>query len=164
MPKATQCALCDAQFTPCTTWQAFCSQRCRLARKSSPVHVADCEWCNSPHAFRRSTGRFCSQKCRDAHNDSRPDRNRQKNQKRKGHRAGDYTIAEVALRDGRRCHLCSKRVDMTLSGNDRMGPTIDHLIPVSAGGDDVITNVRLAHRSCNCSRGAGGGVQLLLVG
>lgn len=136
----------------------------RLARKQYRIYVKDCARCGVPHTFRRSTGRFCSPKCRDAHNDSRPDRNRQKNQKRKGHRAGDYTMAEVALRDGGRCHLCAKRVDMTLSGNDRMGPTIDHLIPVSAGGDDVITNVRLAHRSCNCSRGARGDVQLLLVG
>lgn len=135
-----------------------------MARKSHAITVRDCEWCGEPHTFRRSLGRFCSPECRSASADSDPDRNRRKNQKRKAHKAGEYTLGEVALRDGHRCHLCRKRVDMTLTGNDRMGPTIDHLIPVSAGGDDVLSNVRLAHRSCNCSRGARGDVQLLLVG
>lgn len=43
-------------------------------------------------------------------------------------------------------------------------PTIDHLLPVSAGGDDVRANVRLAHFICNSRRGSGGIVQLALVG
>ena len=132
--------------------------------KASPVYVRDCEWCSTPHTFRRSLGRFCSDRCRIAKADADPDRNRRKNQKRKAHRAGAYTLAEVVARDAGRCHLCRRPVDLALNGNDRMGPTIDHLIPVSAGGDDVISNVRLAHRSCNCSRGARGSVQLLLLG
>jgi 5-methylcytosine-specific restriction endonuclease McrA len=52
---------------------------------------------------------------------------------------------------------------MGLSGDHRMGPTIDHLIPVSKGGADVPENVALAHRSCNCARGNRGAVQLRLA-
>lgn len=159
------CRTCDGTFTGRHVDVRYCSARCSwLARRQYRIYVRDCEWCGRPHTFRRKLGRFCSSECRTAFADANPDRNRRKNQKRKNHRAGVYSMAEVAERDGGRCHLCRKRVDMTLSGNDRMGPTIDHLIPVSAGGDDVITNVRLAHRSCNCSRGARGDVQLLLVG
>lgn len=132
--------------------------------KASPIYVRDCEWCGTPHTFRRSLGRFCSDRCRIAKADTDPDRNRRKNQKRKGYRSGSYTLAEVAMRDGRRCHLCGRLVNMALGGNHRMGPTIDHLVPVSAGGDDVLANVRLAHRSCNCARRDRGEVQLLLVG
>jgi 5-methylcytosine-specific restriction endonuclease McrA len=45
-----------------------------------------------------------------------------------------------------------------------MSATFDHLIPVSDGGTDAPVNLRLAHLSCNSRRGAGGVVQLLLVG
>jgi 5-methylcytosine-specific restriction endonuclease McrA len=51
---------------------------------------------------------------------------------------------------------------MSLPGTHNMGATIDHLVPVSAGGKDSLSNVRLAHRSCNCARGVGGSVQLML--
>jgi 5-methylcytosine-specific restriction endonuclease McrA len=77
-----------------------------------------------------------------------------------------YTLAQIAERDGYRCHLpeCGKKVNMALPGSHPMGPTIDHLVPIAAGGLDCLTNVRLAHRSCNCRRQDGGMIQLLLVG
>lgn len=65
-----------------------------------------------------------------------------------------YTLSEIAARDGRTCHLCQSAVDMTLSGNQAWGPTIDHLIPISKGGADAPDNVALAHRTCNERRGA----------
>lgn len=68
------------------------------------------------------------------------------------------------MRDGFRCHLCRGRVDMRLSGMHPKGPTIDHLIPVTAGGGDDPTNVALAHRECNVRRQTGGEVQLRLLG
>jgi 5-methylcytosine-specific restriction endonuclease McrA len=44
-------------------------------------------------------------------------------------------------------------------------PTIDHIIPLSAGGDDTKANVRLAHFLCNSRRGNRGDVeQLKLIG
>jgi 5-methylcytosine-specific restriction endonuclease McrA len=51
-------------------------------------------------------------------------------------------------RDGGRCHICGRHVakkDMSL----------DHLIPVSKGGDHLAVNIRLAHLRCNIKRGAG---------
>jgi 5-methylcytosine-specific restriction endonuclease McrA len=44
-------------------------------------------------------------------------------------------------------------------------PTIDHIVPLADGGDDVKVNVQLAHFICNSIKGdRGGGEQLLLVG
>lgn len=85
--------------------------------------------------------------------------------KRRGAPIGDkYTLAEIAERDRCKCHLCGKRVRMSLSGMHPKGPTIDHLIPVSQGGIDERKNVALAHRQCNIDRNVGGEVQLRLVG
>jgi 5-methylcytosine-specific restriction endonuclease McrA len=74
------------------------------------------------------------------------------------------TIAELGERDGWRCHLCRRKVDRRLRSPHPRSPTFDHLIPISDGGTDDPANLRLAHRFCNTSRGAGGIVQLMLVG
>ena len=57
-------------------------------------------------------------------------------------------VYEIAARDGWRCHICGKRVA-------KADVSIDHLIPVSAGGPNLKTNVALAHLRCNNRRGAG---------
>lgn len=106
--------------------------------------------------------KVCSSACRRV---TEASKNRRKNAKRKGARVGrPYTLTDVVARDGRRCHLCRKMVDVSLPGTDRMGPTVDHLVPIADGGLDELANVRLAHRQCNCARGRGGDIQLLLFG
>jgi 5-methylcytosine-specific restriction endonuclease McrA len=75
-----------------------------------------------------------------------------------------YRLSDVAARDGYICHLCGRRVDMSLSGRHPWGPTADHLIPASHGGGDEPQNVAPAHSRCNIKRGVGGLAQLRLVG
>lgn len=60
---------------------------------------------------------------------------------------------ELFWRDNWTCGICGKEVDSTLGGNDPMGPTIDHIIPISKGGGHTWDNVQLAHRTCNESKG-----------
>lgn len=136
--------------------------------KRAPSHqsgsVAECSVCGTPFVRDKyqTSLKVCGEPCRKIN--ARAAQNR-KNSRRRGAKVGDqYTIADVVKRDGNKCHLCGKRVDMSLPGIDRMGPTVDHLLPIAAGGLDELANVRLAHRSCNCSRGAGGTVQLMAFG
>jgi len=91
------------------------------------------------------------------------DINRRKNAKRRGAGSGGYRLSDVGDRDGWRCHLCGKKVNPTLSGMHEMGPTVDHLVPVSAGGLDELVNVALAHRRCNTTRRDVGPAQLRLI-
>lgn len=52
------------------------------------------------------------------------------------------------------CILCNRPIDMTLSGLDPNGPTLEHIIPVSRGGDPLaFENQAVSHRTCNLSRG-----------
>lgn len=160
------CQLCDARIPDTLDARAkYCSVRCRTARTSHPIFVITCERCLAPAVKRRSLGRFCSDACRTRQRDTDKDLNRRKNARRRllG-RSGRYKLADIAARDGHRCHLCNRKVDMSLSGDHKQGPTIDHLIPLADGGDDVASNVALAHRSCNCARGSRGTAQLRLVG
>lgn len=54
----------------------------------------------------------------------------------------------VYERDRGICHICKKKVP-------REAFTVDHLIPVSAGGLTTFENLAVAHPSCNYRRGPG---------
>lgn len=71
-------------------------------------------------------------------------------------------------RDGADCGICGCHVDITLPSGPRgnkMGPSIDHVVPRSHGGGDEMANLRLTHWICNRQRGNRGvAEQLRLVG
>jgi RNA-directed DNA polymerase len=56
-------------------------------------------------------------------------------------------IAAIALRDGGNCYLCHQPED----ADDPF--EIEHVKPVRFGGTDHVSNLRLAHRSCNRHKG-----------
>lgn len=63
-------------------------------------------------------------------------------------RVEKYDSLDIANRDGWKCHICGKKVH-------RRQLSMDHLVPLSRGGDDTPQNVALAHRTCNNRRGPG---------
>lgn len=73
-----------------------------------------------------------------------------------------YRASDIFARDGHRCHLCGKRVSDKPVPHP-MAATIDHLVPISAGGRDAPDNVATAHFVCNSRRGNRGIAQLRLV-
>ena len=70
----------------------------------------------------------------------------EKNARRAAAKAGvshvPYTVAEIYERDKGVCGLCHKRVA-------KKCVTIDHVLPLSLGGDDAPYNVQIAHLMCN---------------
>ena len=60
----------------------------------------------------------------------------------------------VFRRDRWVCQICHHRVDKLLSSPHKMGPTLDHIIPLAKGGEHSYANTQLAHRSCNSAKGA----------
>jgi hypothetical protein len=65
----------------------------------------------------------------------------------------DVDRLRVFERDEWTCHICAGPVDRELPNSDPMGPTLDHVVPLSAGGLHSYKNVKLAHRRCNESKG-----------
>ena len=57
------------------------------------------------------------------------------------------------------CALCGFEIDMALSGLTEMGPTVDHLVPLSddpgLGQFFDPANWQISHRKCNSRRGRG---------
>lgn len=64
-----------------------------------------------------------------------------------------YTTDEVIVRSCGICGLCGRPVDLSLSWPDPLSRSIDHILPISAGGPDHLGNVQLAHLACNIAKG-----------
>jgi len=69
-----------------------------------------------------------------------------------------YTRQHIFDRDGYDCYLCQTPVDLTaphIQGQPgwETYPHIEHVIPLSKGGDDTLENVKIAHAKCNVDKG-----------
>ena len=63
-------------------------------------------------------------------------------------------VTRIMARDGLACTICAGPLDRHVKdpGHDRY-ITFDHILPISRGGTDAPSNLRLAHRACNQARG-----------
>lgn len=59
-------------------------------------------------------------------------------------------LSHLVKRDGRRCGICREMVRAKVGP---MRPSIDHIVPLSKGGEHNLENVQLAHYRCNLSKG-----------
>lgn len=145
--KPTECAHCGGPFESKRLaasrggkWIRCCSKSC--ARKAKPVgfiKVATPEERKQREFIRGELAR------------------RKRRARLAGVKREPYTTARIAERDGYQCHLCDGPVDMAFKFPSLESPSVDHIIPLSRGGDDTLANVALAHLGCNLSKGAGDG-------
>jgi len=61
---------------------------------------------------------------------------------------------EVYERDGWSCQLCAQPVDRGIRWPDEMSASLDHIVPLVAGGLHMRGNTQLAHLLCNIRKGA----------
>jgi hypothetical protein len=58
-------------------------------------------------------------------------------------------VEKIASEDGWNCWLCGQEVNPDFYWPNPLAGSVDHVIPVSRGGTDARSNLRLAHVSCN---------------
>lgn len=61
---------------------------------------------------------------------------------------------KVFNRDSWICQLCLEPVDPNLVHPDPRSKSLDHIVPLSKGGDHSYANTQLAHLVCNLSKGS----------
>ena len=109
-----------------------------------------CPVCDKPFMGTK-TQKHCSKKC-----------GRIFREKYEGRRAKHWTRLTGALyepidfwkvynRDGGICQICFIEVPRDLRGSqtNMLAPELEHIVPLSRGGNHIYANVRLAHRGCN---------------
>lgn len=169
-PKVAPCVSCG-KTTASRSGVAVCDddecrkvramQRRRLAATgviATPIDYFKCRNCGVLFIGKQRSNRmYCTQACA-----ARAGKRNGKHRRRTAERSGDFiTINELGERDGWKCHICGQVIRLR-SGAAGMSPSIDHLIPIAAGGPHVWANVAIAHKRCNSRRHTGGFAQLRL--
>jgi len=92
-----------------------------------------------------------------------PEKQRIKGRKKRArkHQAitASYTYRDVLDLWGTDCHICTLPIDMRITrhcGEEgwENGLHLDHVIPLSKNGPDIISNVKPSHAKCNISKSA----------
>lgn len=125
--RARLCRICGQRFVSRFGQERLCSPACRRERRRQ-----------HKRQVRRRSGRTKtgSHKARALARGARYER---------------INRLAVFARDGWRCWLCGCRTPKRLlrSYKDPSAPTLDHIIPISAGGGHLWSNVQCACRQCN---------------
>jgi len=123
-----------------------------------------CERCGGQYlAMERGWDRvrYCSERCAKRSSSSR------RRARERGAEFERYSRFAIFERDGWRCHICRRKVNRAAVVPHPLAPTIDHLVPLAAGGGDTAANVATAHFLCNSTKGervGGFGDQLACIG
>lgn len=130
-----------------------------------------CLVCGTNFMQKRFGQKYCDLECRDKRR--RPG-NRTTPGRRRASRRRHLTVAttwdgipdeQIFERDRWRCGICGKRIGKSFKYPHPRSKSIDHIVPLSEGGDDTAANKRAAHLRCNIGRSnRGGGEQLAMFG
>jgi hypothetical protein len=160
------CECCGQEFKPTQPWkQKYCGEHCKNVHKArlrritkagdrTPIVIRSCIECSRVFvADARGHSFFCSADCKRAA------------YRRSKTRLGkpEVSVQELGDRDSWRCHICGRAVKSRVYRGRKMDPTIDHLIPYSAGGSHDAVNLALAHLHCNVIRNNRGEAQLRMI-
>lgn len=112
-----------------------------IRRTPMPTEIAakSCATCGDEFTPRSHVQMYCGRKCRPS-------------QLRGGSVNRRAWVERLGKRDGWNCHLCGQPVDPSEYWPNSRAGSVDHIVPVSLGGDDAGTNLALAHLGCNTGR------------
>lgn len=159
----------------------FCSSACKDKRDDRELLPADCATCGKSFLPRRTCrtakamgrGLYCSVACRPQAGGRKIYATPAEAKRAAGHRYRArkrgvgferFTCREIHERDGWRCGLCSGPVNKRLKAPHPMRASVDHIVPLSKGGDHTRRNVQSSHWLCNSRKSNGAGGQLRLFG
>jgi len=134
--------------------RAYCQEnKERRNAQSKAYHVANKDRLNEAHKLRRSAN---------------PEIARIYNRKRRCLKYGcghePYPNQYIFERDAWECGICGRKINKRLKHPDPLSGSIDHIIPLSKGGNDSLLNVQAAHLRCNLGKNAALCGQLRLIG
>lgn len=160
-PPLPPCSICAVR--PVERRRAsYCGADCREIARQIAVDRArgtqrgtfTCRHCDTQfervYGVKRRT--FCSDKCAQKHHKSV--RKAMTRAPSDGRKVEKVTPLRVFKRDGWRCHICGGQTDPALRGTcEPDAPELEHIIPLSKGGDHSYANTACAHRRCNQEKG-----------
>lgn len=166
------CAGCDSQIRPGArerNARKWCTETCRVRAhrnahpKPEPIPTErSCAECGARFMGKGKTA-LCSVECkrlranrlrRESGATTRYMKVRIARRRANGNYKKRVNRHSIADRDGWVCQICTEGIDPSAAWPDPSSLSIDHITPVSLGGDDSDENLRASHLSCNVRRGA----------
>lgn len=172
------CIVCGAQFSYTHEGSGrrrlFCTGECKTSRKAEqmasyrtpPQYQSTCKRCGSSFIAKKPGAFICSVACRQAlkrvrkkaQGWKRPPQHTYWAIKRARKRTAQVEPVDpmqVFARDKWRCHLCGVKTRQSKRGTtEALAPELDHIVPLSQGGEHSYRNTACACRSCNSAKGA----------
>jgi hypothetical protein len=167
--RSAVCARCTRTFTAKLPHERFCSRRCGTAANNRAKQEAardrsgrPCRSCGASFAPAYGNPRriYCGEQCaRRQHALRTTGKAHERRARRFGGAVERVDKLKVFERDGWRCLECGVRTPRRLCGTALPNaPELDHIKPLSRGGDHTYANTRCTCRRCNQRKGACVGV------
>ena len=150
------CDICGKEFISKRPNKKYCSKTCENrgnhGKGSYKSYKYKCTVCNKEYETHlKYNNECCSQSCRKQL--SRIDRNRRYKQlKIKGQFDNSVTLENVFVKFNGVCQCCNKKLTFDCDCNDNKYPSIDHIKPLSKGGNHTWSNIQLLCRGCNIDK------------
>lgn len=158
-----QCRFCGWTFHGNHAGHVFCSRSCVAAERDLKRGLrASCDWftvilwsdcIDCGHTWVNTFAQ--RQRCPDCQSRHNLASKRLRNAMRRGAPTdtGELVpVDEIFERDGWRCRLCGDPVLRFVRFPHPRSASIDHIVPVSLGGEHVTSNLQLAHFGCNSAK------------
>lgn len=170
--KTKICNYCKKDYKTYQWKSKYCSIDCaNKAQAEKIVEKVKCKTCGKLFILKGCNryGLTCSKRCADKYySKNNPltviSKGARYRAKKNGNKVEDVSFEYICERDGWMCQICGKKVSKRKKCPDPLSPSLDHILPISKGGEHSNKNTQLAHLKCNMSKNANGGYQLRLVG
>lgn len=158
LKRLRTCKRCSKVFDPKEFGlpYRYCSLECKAYRPPKPaptIYTIDCAECGKSFESRKRIKKFCTPQCGKAlHRRIRKMKLRALVVLAEAENVNPY---KVFVRDKWICQLCGVKTPRKLRGSYQSNaPELDHIVPLSLGGEHSYRNTQCACRQCNGSKGA----------
>lgn len=154
------CCQCDKEFKRQKKAGKFCSRKCYIDSLKAKTQTNICPMCGKEFNQRGRKLKYCSPLCSAK---AQAEVYKRNTLTRRALRVTNGDVErinpkDIFDRDGWTCQICGEKVLKSLykiKGTKRYAraPSIDHIIPISRGGQHIKSNVQCACYLCNCRKG-----------
>ena len=183
--RVYECGVCGNKFIACNNNQKICSEGCRIIskreqarerfRENRQAEIFKCKECGKEVVAEYGDQRrsFCDDGCArryarttEGYKVSKKMYKQKRRAQLKGAAVERVNNQYIFERDRWRCGICGKKVDKNLKYPHPRSASLDHVVPISQGGEHSKRNCQLAHFDCNRKKSDGslGAEQLKLFG
>ncbi len=122
--------------------------KARAEERAARLSWHECRECGSPFQSGRAVAVFCSEQC--SSKDSRRTSRKKRKAAIRAARVESVNPTTVFDRDGWRCQLCGRMTSRSKRGTCHPNaPELDHIMPLSKGGEHSYKNTQCTCRACN---------------